>query len=82
MALMDCETYDRKANRRELANARTRMKKANGGPGIVVAARRLGIGHGQLSLALRGELRAPIQRLTIRQLRQMFEESEEDAVAQ
>jgi len=69
--------YDRKANPRELANARRRMKKANGGPGIVIAAERLGMSHGQLSLFLQGHARTQAQQLTIRQLRQMFEEPAE-----
>ena len=69
--------YDRLANSRELANARQRMKKSNGGPGIAVAAKRLDISSGQLSMALQGQVRTRIQKLTIRQLRQMFEEPEE-----
>jgi len=72
---MAVAAVDRLANPRELASARRRMFKANGGPGIHVAAQRLGMDAATLSLALRG-LVPPARLLHLSDLRRMFTEEQ------
>lgn len=72
-------TQDRLASPRELTAAWRRVKKSNGGPGFVVAARRLGWSAGKLHLALQGFV-PPAMRLRLSQLRAMFEETELEVV--
>ena len=65
---------DRLASERELGAARRRMLKRNGGPGIIAAARRLGVSFGHLSTALTDpDAVAPARRLKLSDLRRMFQ---------
>lgn len=65
---------DRRATPAELAAARRRVMKRNGGPGVEVAAQRIGVGVGFLSDALRG---MTVRSLKISELRRMMDASSE-----
>jgi hypothetical protein len=67
---MTTQTTDRKATDRELAAASRRIMRGGGGPGLVVAAARIGVTQGWLSRALRGKT---VRRLLLSELRAMQE---------